>query len=349
MLRLLVFIALFFGLSANAASDTPPNYHAVGWLNTFVPGAGEFLLGDYTLGATQAALEVSSFWIGYNMAGRNSLTLDGIPESLPSPDLVTLSSATKKSVCIQRDSTGKCTKFRTVTTTKRTTTGGGEQDISTPLIADILQEFGIKYHMVNVFNSYREAAKANNVTENIDQTSTKDLFLAPFNPDVITDPWVWAPLAITGGALVANYLISIKDNAIAPVAKFKGISNPLYAFNYALMYPTGSGAPEEMFYRGFLQNEFQHVVDSPYFSITASTLAYAFSHSVDERPTAAVTGLFLGFLTYREHGQLSKGIAYHFWADLMAGIAQLATVRYAQSEVASSSSSPATILFQTEF
>ena len=54
----------------------------------------------------------------------------------------------------------------------------------------------MKYHMVNVFNFYREAARKrsemDSVNDRIDQTSTMDLFFAPYRPDVLLNPWVFA-------------------------------------------------------------------------------------------------------------------------------------------------------------
>ena len=108
---------------------------------------------------------------------------------------------------------------------------------------------------------------------------------------------------------------------------FRSHSQTLYDITYLGIFPLGSAAPEEMFYRGFLQHEFYAMSRTPYFSVPLSTAAYAFSHSQEDRPSAAVTGIFLGILTHAKGGALSPGIAYHFWANVMAGLYQIALQR----------------------
>ena len=280
-------VVFFFTQRAQAE----PNYHLVGWLNAFLPGSGEMLLGDYTLGATQATVEVGTFYWGYSLSARSPMTLDGVPEQLP--------------------------KFKTLISTSGTTSlDKSEQDITKPLYADILQEIGIKYHFVNTFNAYREAAHG---APNIDDTSTLDLFLAPFQQENMVSPWVWAPLVAVAGAVTLDFFLK-KNADVSASPPLNSASNYLYGGTYGVVFPFGSAAPEEMFYRGFIQNEAYNMVPSPYFSVTLSTLLFALSHSSSDQPSAAVTGLYEGFMVNKDKGKLSRTIAFHFWADVMAGI-----------------------------
>ena len=306
----------------NTETQKPINYHLVGWFNTFIPGGGEFLNGNYGYGALQFVLETGTFAAGFLMSRRSPMTLDGVPEALPAP--YNFKRVHKSSYLQYLDkSSSKVIKA---------------------MNANILQEFGIKYHMVNVFNAYRNASGEEN--DWIDKTSTADLFLAPFKGDVMSDPWVYVPIAVTAAATIADYFI-IRNN-IKPVSPVNAGANAYYAFNYGAVYPVGSGAPEEMFYRGFLQNEAYSVVHSPFFSIPISTLAFAYSHSSDERLPAGVSGLYMGYLTHRKHGKLSPAIAYHFWADVITGLMTIALYVKAQNmqvKPSSTNSQPLTFSF----
>jgi len=196
-----------------------------------------------------------------------------------------------------------------------------QSDISGPLYADMLQEFGIKYHFVNTFDSYREAAKLNGVTEGIDQTSTGDLFMAPFKADNWESPWVWIPIASVAAYVTYDYINTVNNGSLNRQAVLSPYSNYLYSVNYLGVQPFGSGAPEEMFFRGFLQHEFYDAVPSEWFSIPLTTALFTFAHAPGNgRFTAAVAGSYLGYLADRNHGKLSQGITVHFWGDLLLGL-----------------------------
>ena len=98
-----------------------PNYHLVGWINTVVPGAGELMLGNPELAGAKAGIETGTFLWVYSLSAHAPMTLDGVPEILPSLQ-------------------------------------NSDQDLSRSLYADMLQEAGLKYHMVNVYNAYRNSA-----------------------------------------------------------------------------------------------------------------------------------------------------------------------------------------------
>ena len=272
-------------LAYNARAE--PNYHLVGWLNAAVPGTGELLLGDPALAAAQAAAETGTFFWGYSMSAHAPLTIDGVPEIVPGPSPTNV-------------------------------------DLSRPLYGDMLQEFGMKYHMVNVYNAYRKAG-----APGVDTATTLALFESPFNKEFLTDPWVWGGLAVSAAAIGIKYYVTEKKG-VAPLSSLTPQSNALYGLTYGLVFPIGSGAPEEMFYRGFVQNELYQLVSSPYFSIPLSTLAYTFSHASGDRPTAAITGIYLGYLAHQYKGHLGPGIAYHFWVDVMTGLLAIALLQRAE-------------------
>lgn len=279
-----------------------PNYHVTGWLNTFVPGSGEALLGHPALGAFQFAAEVSTFTAGYEISARKPLTLDGVPEEVP--------------------------QFNRSTPRQ-------QSDIAGPLYADMLQEFGIKYHFVNTFDAYREAARRNGITEGIDQTSTGDLFIAPFKAENWESPWVWAPIAAVAAYITYDYINTVNNGSLNRQALLTPYSNYLYSVNYMGVQPFGSGAPEEMFFRGFLQHEFYDAVPSEWFSIPLTTALFTFAHAPGNgRYTAAVAGGYLGLLADHNNGRLSQGITVHFWGDFLLGLETVLLNQKAQRAIA---------------
>ena len=332
----LLLLALLFSLTPNWA-QAELDYHLVGWFNTFVPGGGQFLLGKPFYGIYQATLEIGTFYSGYKMSARSPMTLDGVPESLPSPATTSqvLKKITNSYNCILWNSARtRCISWKNGTSISSSAISPSH-DIMRELYADWLQEFGLKYHMVNVFDSYRTVAGENSVYQGqrIDPSAPAELFLAPFKWENLSDPAVYAGLAVTAALVIYNYNLLINTpGGIAPTGRLNSRSSSLYNFTYLGLYPVGSAAPEEMFYRGFLQHELHVMTGTPWLAIPLSTAAFAFSHSAEERPSAALSGLFLGLLTYFRGGYLSSPIAYHFWSDVISGLYQISVVKKSSGE-----------------
>ncbi|MBF0360131.1 MAG: CPBP family intramembrane metalloprotease [Oligoflexia bacterium] len=285
------------------------NYHLTGWINTVIPGGGQFHRGNYGRSALEFAVEVGTFLPGYLISKRRPMTIDGVPSGHPQP-------YDQQSRDLRR---GRYDKY----------TEESDDELKKGLFAATLQEIGLKFHMINVFRSYRESAADNNINS-LDNTRTMDLFKAPFKLSVMSDPWVYLPIGLSTLYLLYDYTIE-KDN-VAATPKSRTETNIFYGFNNTVLYPFGSGAPEEMFYRGFIQNEAYSLVRSPYFSIPISALAFAFSHAPEGRPTAAVVGLYLGYLAYRHNGKLDHSIAAHFWGNLVMGVFEVLLYEKAQSK-----------------
>jgi membrane protease YdiL (CAAX protease family) len=145
------------------------------------------------------------------------------------------------------------------------------------------------------------------------------MFLTPFSWDAVMDPWVFVPIGVTTAYALYDYFSSKGNLSREPHQT--PYSNFLYAVNYGVVQPFGSGVPEEMFFRGFLQNELYDMVPSPFFAIPIQAAAFAFAHGPgDGRLTAALVGFYLGYLAYRGKGDLQRGITVHYWGDLMLGI-----------------------------
>ena len=280
LLILLIVIQLIYTESAYA------NFHAVGWGNTVLPGAGRLMMGEYLNAAKEASLEVGTFELGYSLSHQGAFSLDGTAIEYPSP-----------------------------------TPDNSEKDASKPITSAFLQEFGIKYHLINTFFSYRDQfnIEGGDPGQGMDQRSASEMFKDPFRMEILVSPWTYIPIALTSVFVFFDYHSTTNQNQkkIAPLNR----GSKAYLFLGEVgMYPFGSAAPEETFYRGFVQNEFYYLVRSPYFSIPMSSMLFALSHAQADWPSSFVSGMYQGMLAYKDHGNLSFGNAVHFWGVVVLGI-----------------------------
>jgi hypothetical protein len=323
-----------------------PNPHLVGWLNTLIPGSGSVLLGNPWHGLGEAAIEVGTFGYGYHLSKRQPLSLDGVPEDYPAASPGTVI-RTRHRVCVAYDpKTKNCTLYSSSTSTS-TVYDSTPVDLTRPIGAAFLQEVGIKYHMMNVFESYRTALRerGGDMGQGIDTKSQAELFLEPFQPANLLNPWVYVPLLLVAGYTAYDYKSQL-NTGLTPTQRLSSASNRFVAFNQMGLYPVGSGAPEEMFYRGFVQNEAYYLTRSPWGSVLISSLAFALSHSGDGRLPAGVSGLYTGFLASHYNGSLGPGITLHFWSVFFLGIESYLVVKKSQ---AGGNSRPFGFTFSTPF
>jgi hypothetical protein len=179
-------------------------------------------------------------------------------------------------------------------------------------------EFAIKSHMVNTFIAYRDAYRAEGITDGLDQRTWWEGMTVPFHKESLEDPWVYIPLALIAAATAVDYFTSGPDTNLSALSP---TSNFLYSAHYGLWEPLGSGYPEEAFYRGFIQHEVKTATGSPVAAILAESTLFAFSHGAGSgRYSAALVGTYLGYLAERNNGDLGPGITVHFWGDLLLGV-----------------------------
>lgn|GEM_PF-2203796 len=324
-------LILSFFVSPPAQAVSARNPHLVGWLNTFVPGSGQVLLGSPWRGLGEAAVEIGTFGYGYDLSARQPLSLDGVPEGYPAASPGTII-RTKHTVCVARNPTTRaCIKYADATATS-VIYDSDPLDLTQPIGAAFLQEVGIKYHMVNVFESYRTAilASGGGLGQGMERKSAGELFLEPFQPENLLNPWVYVPLALVGAYTALDYKSQV-NAGLTPTQRMNSASNRFVAFNQMGLYPVGSGAPEEMFYRGFVQNEAYYLTRSRVASVFMSALAFALSHSGAGQLPAGVSGLYTGFLASHYDGKLGPGITLHFWSVFFLGIESYLIVKKSQS------------------
>jgi len=252
-----------------------------------LPGLGSTLMGEPVMGLWQLGYESSTFVVGYSLAEKKGLSsLDGISDSFS----------------VYRSSG----QFRNL-----------QSNIDKKMYSDIFLEFAIKAHLVNTFIAYRDAYREQGITADLDQHTPEEGMMIPFEKKYLEQEDVWIPLAVVFAAFTADYLTT----SVESIQPLTPSSNTLYAFNYGIWQPLGSGYPEEVAYRGFLQHEFKNLTGSPLLSIIGETAAFSMSHEPGAgRYTAGVVGLYLGYLAHKYHGDLGPGSFVHFWGNLLMGV-----------------------------
>ncbi len=329
-----VTLALLLVLLAGSPGHAETDPHLVGWTNTFIPGAGRWLLGDVVGGLGEFGIETATFGLGYGLSKRTTLTIDGVPEDYPAyePGLGGFGSG-NRTVCQKYDpAQRRCVKLATLRGSGSLSTLLTPVDFSRPLTAALLQEVGLKYHMMNVFSSYQASLKArdSDLGQGLEDKNVTELFFEPFQKSNLTDPWVYIPLALVVAATAVDYSSQI-HSGLTPTQPLTGTSNAFVGFNQLILYPVGSGVPEEGFYRGFLQNEFYFMTRSPVASVLMSATAFSLSHSPPGHLTAGLSGLYLGTLAAINHGKLGPGVTLHFWSVVALGIETFVLTKKSQA------------------
>src|SRR5207249_1655541 len=132
--------------------------------------------------------ETGTFLWGYHNSKKSPMTLDGVTEDMPSSSNYISTSHKKVVFCrhhVGGNPNNPCDLWGATNLNTAANLSFGDVSITKSLYADLLQELGIKYHFVNVYNAYREAG-----APNTDKSSTLDLFLAPFKASNLSSPAV---------------------------------------------------------------------------------------------------------------------------------------------------------------
>ncbi len=201
----------------------------------------------------------------------------------------------------------------------------------------------------SVFDAYRDARQMRGDSGYelaITDESLSDLASAPFRPEVVSRPWVWAavPLALAAGlglsAVVEPESFRHGRPSIFEVDRVNFLSyrlRPAAGFALGELYygslfvPVGVG--EEALFRGFVQAELTEAY-GPRVGLVVGSLLFGAVHvfnflqpGMDESdawvavPYITLVGSLLG-LAYTQTGyRLETSVAMHFWYDFLLGTA----------------------------
>lgn len=192
---------------------------------------------------------------------------------------------------------------------------------------------------LSFFTTYRSALRASRFEleqEGVDDAPVRELFLAPFRRENLSDPLVM--LAATLGAIAAAFDARDAEQRYDGVERVEilgGDANQewgmgAYAID-AFSLSIGAAVSEEAVWRGIVQNESEKAYGRRW-GLWSTSALFGAAHIVDlhgeirpERVVApTVAGLYFGYMFQRDDHRLSAPIAAHFWynfAAMMTGFA----------------------------
>jgi hypothetical protein len=198
-----------------------------------------------------------------------------------------------------------------------------------------------------IFATYRDARLARGdagARFPVARDELGDLVIAPFNPNVVKSPYVWAGLpALLGAAVGWGYLVS-RFTSISMQTSTRSLGDPGGVTFFGRRYGTGAGfalgetynlalydpvaVGEESLFRGVVQAGLSETSLGLWGGWAVGSAIFGGLHSfnfIGEEQgfeTAAVavpfitlTGSYLGYVFIKQHFSLRTGVAIHFWYD----------------------------------
>ena len=205
-----------------------------------------------------------------------------------------------------------------------------------PVLGQIMQEIGLKYHFYNTFYHYQQAVMNSSNTRGIDSIqpiykgSFNDIMKAPFRWNNLSSAWVWPLVAVTSGYLVYSYhsygVTQYKNLHISPV------DESLYGVAQGIVIPLGGLMGEETLFRGFIMREMRAYTNSSLLALLLESAAFTALHPQDLRLSAFASGIYFGMMTNYYDGNLEPAIAAHFWVNVVSGVVSYWLLRREQGK-----------------
>jgi membrane protease YdiL (CAAX protease family) len=209
-------------------------------------------------------------------------------------------------------------------------------NLTSPLLGQALQQFGIKIHMYDTFYHYQQVslARADLASERenpqpLYKGTWSDTLLAPFRWKNLSEPWVWGLLVAAAGVLLYDYKTTTVSRSFYHPS---GAENTLEGLNDMLVVPLGSSFGEEVLFRGFVLRELRQYTGSLLVADLLQASAFMCLHPPANRAVAFGGGLYFGFLADHYKGNLEPGIAAHFWIDAISGLFSYLAFQRAQGK-----------------
>jgi membrane protease YdiL (CAAX protease family) len=200
------------------------------------------------------------------------------------------------------------------------------KDVIQPLAGELLQQFGLKFHMYNTFYNYQQASLdpayaefEKTYQQPLYRGTWNDVLAAPFKLRNLKSAWVYVPVLLSAGFVYAQYRST--DPALHN-HQSTAAEGALYGLTDGIAIPLGSSFGEEVLFRGFVQREVWLYTDSLPAAIAVQTLLFTTIHALELRPAAFAGGIYFGVMANHFEGDLEPGIAAHFWVDFVNGVFQ---------------------------
>jgi membrane protease YdiL (CAAX protease family) len=205
-----------------------------------------------------------------------------------------------------------------------------------PVLGQIMQELGLKYHFYNTFHHYQRAVLVSNQDRQIDHLQPiykgelSDILKAPFKWENISNPWVYPVIAASAGYLLYSY----KTTGVTHFQNFHvpSADENLFGISQAIVIPVGGLMGEETFFRGFMMRETRSFTGSALASLILQSAAFTALHPSDLQASAFASGILFGLMTNHFDGNLEPAITAHFWVNVVSGLVTYWTLQREQGK-----------------
>jgi hypothetical protein len=202
-------------------------------------------------------------------------------------------------------------------------------NVGKAMTAEMLQQFGLKYHFYNTFYHYQQAVIADEASGRPDNNPQpiyrgdwKDMLAAPFQWKNVSSIWSWPIILGVGGYLFYDFKHS---NVTRRTGSLTGSDFSLYGASELIAVPVGSSFGEDPLFRGFIEREVRGMTGSLWLAILAESIPFALLHS--DRPTAFGVGVYFGIEADALKGDLGPMMAAHFWINVVIGLLDYWTLK----------------------
>ncbi len=188
--------------------------------------------------------------------------------------------------------------------------------------SDLLSNPSLSMSMYSIYSSYRDAGGLGDYKKS---ESIHDLAYAPFNPNIIKLPYVYAPILFLS-ALAG--LGSLADDGSNPILGPESLKKDGSLITGSFISGISPAIGEEAFFRGYLNQRISMSYGS-YTGLGISSTLFMLAHegnsdATDGRLARFLGGVYLGYIHMKHGYDLRPSIAAHFWWNFIIGLSQIA-------------------------
>ncbi len=193
----------------------------------------------------------------------------------------------------------------------------------TTYYSDMLSNPVLSLSLYSIYSSYRDAG---GLGEYKKSESIEDLAFAPFNPNVVKLPFVYAPLLAISLLLGLGQVVNDGSNPILLPESLKK-DGSLYAGAFVSGISPAIG--EEAFFRGYLNHRLSmSPLLGPFGGLGVSSTLFMLAHegntdARDGRLVRLLGGFYFGYIHMLYGYDLRPSIAAHFWYNFLIGLSEL--------------------------
>jgi len=308
-----------------------PNPKLVALLG-IVPGLGHIYLGDYKTASIQVLSFGSLFQVGSHFASRKDyIESDQREVKFDLKDAtwgylmqregfvyndLPLFSETRFERDLRLLKEGKLAevntylKYGTYTRSSRSTE-----------LADAMGNPILSTMLYSIYSSYRDAG---GLGEYKKQETFNDIAFAPFNYQVLKNPFVFAPILLIG---ISLGLGNAQYDGSEPVLIQKSAKRDGTLVATSFINGISPAIGEEAFFRGYLNYNWC-MAYGPFVGVGVSGTLFMLAHegnpdAREGRVARLIGGLYLGLLHVLAGYDIRPGVALHFWYNFLIGLAQI--------------------------